>query len=93
MKKVLCIVFLGIKNFIKNYQILVGFVFLGLIISASLYFFEHQKQKKIMLHNVEKYKICKRDSDTHGYDIHICLKKVLIPPYTIREIRDTIYNY
>ena len=36
---------LGIKDFIKNYQILIGFVFLGLIISASLYFTEHKKKK------------------------------------------------
>jgi len=92
MKKLLCIIVLGIKDFIKNYQILIGFVFLGLIISASLYFTEHQKQKKIMMHNVEKYKMCKEDSENHDYNIQICLTKQLIHPYTIGEIKDFIYK-
>jgi len=92
MKKFLCIVVLGIKNFIKNYQILIGFVFLGLIISASLYFIEHKKQKKIMMHNVEKYKMCKEDSERYNYNIQVCLIEKLVHPYTIGEIQDFIYK-
>ena len=45
-----------------------------------------------MMHNVEKYKMCKEDSERYNYNIQVCLIEKLVHPYTIGEIQDFIYK-
>jgi hypothetical protein len=79
------------KKILNEYQLLIGAIFLGLIISLTLYFIHYQKQKDLMIHNNNAYKVCteyikgKSWKDDKFSD---CMSTYAIKPYLLKELTD-----
>ena len=77
------------RKLLKEYQLIIGAIFLALIISLTQYFIHYQKQKNLMLHNQKAYKICMEFIKGKNYKdekFSSCMDTYAIKPYLLEGL-------
>ena len=69
------------KKLLKEYQIFVGILLSGLMIAATLYLIEFQKQERIRMHNELVLKAC---LEKRGSLQDKCISDHAIKPYLLK---------
>ena len=79
------------KKILNEYQLLIGAIFLGLIVSLTLYFIHYQKQKNLMKHNQKAYQLCMEYIKGKPYKddkFSSCMRTYAIKPYFLEGLTD-----